>query len=234
MKIQTATNEAACEKNSKQNIFKFDINVEVQKFEQSLHREKSKERQYYDKWYGILTYVLFFFTFSIMGWIWEVALHFVQTGEFVKRGVLYGPWLPIYGSGGVLVLILLRKVFKNPICTFFLIMLLSSIIEYTTSWVLEMINGVRWWDYSGYFMNINGRICLEGVVVFGIGGCMIVYIVAPNLERIFKKVKLNFKLIVCTVLMSFFIVDAVYSIGHPNMGKGVTAGSNIQIEDVEN
>lgn len=234
MTNQTATNEATCEKKTKQNIFKFDINVEVQKFEQSLHRDKGKERQYYDKWYGLLTYVLFFFTFSIMGWIWEVAVHFVQTGEFVKRGVLYGPWLPIYGSGGILVLILLRKVFKNAICTFFLTMMLSAIIEYSTSWALEKMNGVRWWDYSGYFMNLNGRICLEGIVVFGIGGCMIVYIVAPNLERIIKKINLNFKLILCTVLIAFFIVDAVYSIDHPNMGKGVTAGKSIQIENVDN
>lgn len=234
MTVRTAKNETACEKNGRQNIFKIDINAEVQKFEQSLHREKSREHLGYDKWYGFITYILFFFTFSMMGWIWEVILHFVQTGEFVKRGVLYGPWLPIYGSGGVLVLILLRKVFKNAMTTFFLTMLLSGIIEYVTSWTLEMINGVRWWDYSGYFMNVNGRICLEGIVVFGLGGCLVVYFVAPALGNIYEKINKRIKIIICTVLIAIFLADAVYSIAHPNMGKGVTAQESIQLENNDN
>lgn len=230
MKIQTATNEAACEKINEENVSNINLNIDVKEFEQSLHKENAKELQYFEKRYGINSYILFFFTFSFMGWLWEVGLHFVQTGDFVKRGVLYGPWLPIYGSGGVLVLILLRKVFKNPIVTFCLTMILSSLMEYSTSWFLEMKNGVRWWDYSGYFMNLNGRICLEGAVVFGIGGCLIVYIVAPGLDMLYKKIKLNIKIVICIVFIVLFLIDQIYSFNHPNMGKGVTAGKNTEIQ----
>ena len=234
MKIQTAISKAACEKNNEENSANFGYNVEVQEFEQSLHIVKAKERQYFEKWYGFTTYILFFFSFSIMGWLWEVGLHIVQTGEFVKRGVSYGPWLPIYGCGGVLVLLLLRKTFKTPIVTFFLTMLISSLMEYITSWVLEMRNGVRWWDYSGYFMNINGRICLQGAVVFGIGGCLIVYVVAPGLEMLYKKINLNIKIVICVVLVTLFMIDQIYSINHPNMGKGVTATKKIEIQMDQN
>ena len=235
MRIQTATNEAACKGNTDGNIEfneekagNVDVNIEVQEFEQSLNIVKEKERQYYEKWYGVTTYILFFFTFSIMGWLWEVGLHFVQTGDFVKRGVLYGPWLPIYGSGGVLVLLLLRKIFKSPIITFFLTMVISSLMEYVTSWVLEMRNGVRWWDYSGYFMNINGRICLQGAVVFGIAGCLIVYIIAPGLEMLYKKIRSEIKIVICVILIALIVADQIYSINCPNMGKGVTAAKGIE------
>lgn len=204
-------------------MLKIPTAVDIKKIEQSLHHEKNKEYQDFDRWYGAITYILFFFSFSVLGYIWEVALHFVQTGELVKRGVLSGPWLPIYGSGGVIVLLLLRKLFKNPILTFTLTMVIASIIEYYTSLVLEIINGVRWWDYSGYFMNINGRICLEGTVVFGIGGCLIVYILAPRLAKIFDKVKLNIRVLLCIILIIFFMIDFIYSIKNPNMGRGVTA-----------
>ena len=257
MRIQTTKNKTACKDNYKGNIGNFinvgsidndnvgsiddeifgnmendiagsiDYDIEIQEFEQSLHIVKVKGRQYFEKWYGVTAYILFFFTFSIMGWLWEVGLHVVQTGEFVKRGVSYGPWLPIYGSGGVLVLLLLRKIFRNPILTFFLTMILSSFLEYFTSYFLEMRNGVRWWDYSGYFMNINGRICLQGAVVFGIGGCLIVYILAPGLEKLYKKINMNIKIVICVVLITLFVTDQIYSLNCPNMGKGVTATKKI-------
>jgi len=234
MKIQTATNKAACEGKKEEinegYVSNPDYDLGIQEFEQTLHIVKIKERQYFEKWYGFTTYILFFFTFSIMGWIWEVGLHVVQTGDFVKRGVLYGPWLPIYGTGGVLVLLLLRKAFRNPIFTFFLTMVISSVMEYFTSWVLEMNTGVRWWDYSGYFMNINGRICLQGAVVFGIGGCLIVYIFAPGLEMLYKKINSNIKFTICVVLITLIVADQMYSINYPNMGEGVTASKKIETQ----
>lgn len=60
-------------------------------------------------------------------------------------------------------------------------MVVCSIIEYFASWYLEKAHGIRWWDYSGYFMNLNGRICLEGAVVFGLACCLVVYFVGPLL-----------------------------------------------------
>ena len=94
--------------------------------------------------------------------------------------MLYGPWLPIYGSGGIMILLLLKKLRTNPVKEFFSAVLLCGIIEYMTSWYLEITNdGMKWWDYSGYLLNLNGRVCAEGLIVFGIGAMFTVYFAAP-------------------------------------------------------
>lgn len=176
----------------------------------------------YGRLYKITDYILFFFAFSFIGWIWEVCLVLVQTGKMVNRGVLLGPWLPIYGSGGVLILLLLRKMFNKPIVTFFSMTILCTVIEYITSWYLEVTKGVRWWDYSNYLLNINGRVCLEGAIVFGIGGCSVVYLLAPKLSKVFNKLSNYILVPICVILTSLFIIDVIYSHYHPNMGEGVT------------
>lgn len=170
--------------------------------------------------YTILNYVLFFFAFSFIGWIWEVGLCLVQSGEFVKKGTMSGPWLPIYGTGGVLVLLLFRRFYKKPILTFFLSMTVCSIIEYFASFYLEVTIGVRWWDYSGFLFNLNGRICLEGCIIFGIAGCFVIYFVAPFLKEKFDKMKKVPLIIVAIVLSFLFVVDQIYSHFHPNVSAG--------------
>ncbi len=176
----------------------------------------------YGRLYKITDYILFFFAFSFIGWIWEVCLVLVQTGKLVNRGVLLGPWLPIYGSGGVLILLLLRKMFNKPIITFFSMTILCTVIEYITSWYLEVTKGVRWWDYSNYLLNINGRVCLEGAIVFGIGGCAVVYLLAPKLSKVFNKLSNYILVPICVILTFLFTIDVIYSHYHPNMGEGVT------------
>ena len=73
----------------------------------------------YKRHYSIRTLILLFFAFSIAGWLWEVTLHIVTKGMLVNRGTMLGPWLPIYGAGGALVLFLLKKLFTRPVATFF-------------------------------------------------------------------------------------------------------------------
>ena len=175
----------------------------------------------YMRKYTIWSLILMFVIFSVVGWVWEVSLHLLQ-GNFVNRGVLHGPWLPIYGSGGVLVLVLLKKVRQKPWLTFILTVITCGILEYTTSWYLETFKGHKWWDYSGYFLNLNGRICAEGLLVFGLGGCAFIYIFAPRIDDLIKKIPLKIQITLCVILMGLFITDQVYSHNHPNTGAGVT------------
>ena len=92
-----------------------------------------------------------------------------------------------------------------------------------TSLVMEIATGgTKWWDYSGYFLNLNGRICAEGLLVFGIGGLAITYMLAPIIDSLLSKVNEKRVMAVCSVLMVLFAADAVYSQFHPNAGKGVT------------
>lgn len=175
----------------------------------------------YERKYSIYSLILLFFTFSVVGWVWEVSLH-LSTEGFVNRGVLHGPWLPIYGSGGVLILVLLQKVRKHPMCTFALTVVICAIVEYFTAWYLETTKGLKWWDYSGYLLNLDGRICAEGLLVFGLGGCAFIYILAPIFDEWFKKIPKKLIIPLCSVLLVLFCADQIYSHDHPNQGKGIT------------
>lgn len=172
--------------------------------------------------YHLSDYVLLFFSFSFLGWLWEVAVQLFQKGVLVKRGVLLGPWLPIYGCGGVLILFLLRRVRARPVATFLYSMLVCSVLEYFTSWMLEKLYDRRWWDYSGYLLNINGRICLLSVVVFGLGGCGFVYLLGPALYKLYAHVPYTARSALCAALLTLFGADAVHAWNHPNTGFGIT------------
>ena len=187
------------------------------------HQRQKMDTINYMRRYSIWSLIAMFFIFAIIGWVWEVVLHIIVDGEFVKRGVLQGPWLPIYGYGGILILTVLNKFRAKPLIQFIAIIILCGTIEYFTSIYLEMIyNGQRWWDYSGYFLNLHGRICAEGLLVFGIGGIAIVYIIAPLLDNIIRKINHKKLVIICCILVILFAVDNVYSRKMPNTGKGIT------------
>lgn len=190
----------------------------------------------YNKNYSITSIILMFFTASIIGWCWEVFYHMFRFGNFVNRGTLQGPWLPIYGWGLISLLILLKKYRKDPILTFVLALVICGIVEYATGWYLENFRQAKWWNYEGYFLNIHGRICLENLIAFGIGGCAFIYFLAPFLDSIYSKTNKNIKIILCIILSLFHIIDFIYSSYHPNMGKGISKDlpTTIIIKDAKN
>ena len=186
-------------------------------------KQKRVETFHYMRRYSVWSLVLLFFIFSFIGWCWEVSLHLVLDGVFVNRGALHGPWLPIYGSGGVLLLTLLNRVRSSPVKEFFCIIFVCGMVEYWTSYYLEMVyDGMKWWDYSGYFLNLNGRICAEGLLVFGIGGMVFVYIAAPLLDNRIRVIRKQVIVWSCLILLGMYAADTVYSAGHPNEGEGIT------------
>lgn len=146
---------------------------------------------------------------------------------------IYGPWLPIYGTGGVIILVLLKKLREKPALEFVAAMVLCGCLEYFSSWYLEMTHdGQRWWDYTGYFLNINGRICAEGLLTFGLGGLTIVYLLAPALDNLLSRIDARKLGIVAAVLLVLYCADQVYSAQHPNVGAGITdyKGSDTSLE----
>lgn len=186
-------------------------------------KQKRVETFHYMRHYSVWSLVLLFFIFSFIGWCWEVSLHLVLDGVFVNRGALHGPWLPIYGSGGVLLLTLLNRVRSSPVKEFFCIIFVCGMVEYWTSYYLEVVyDGMKWWDYSGYFLNLNGRICAEGLLVFGIGGMVFVYIAAPLLDNRIRVIRKQVLVWSCLILLGLYAADTVYSAGHPNEGEGIT------------
>lgn len=187
------------------------------------HQRKKLDTLNYTRRYSIWSLLALFFIASIIGWSFEVIMHIIEHGEFVKRGVLQGPWLPIYGYGCLLILTILHKFRKKPLQEFILIIVLCGLVEYFTAVYLEYVfNGTKWWDYSGYFLNIQGRVCAEGLLVFGIGGIILVYILAPLIDNILQKINPKKLAIICCSLLCLFIFDHIYSHYHPNEGKGIT------------
>lgn len=173
--------------------------------------------------YTVTSILVCFFFMCFVGWIWEVSLSMISYGCFANRGVLHGPWIPIYGFGCVLILLLLKRFRMRPKVEFSMAVLLCGCIEYFTGFFLELThNGQKWWDYTGYFLNLHGRICTEGLLVFGIGGMAFVYVIAPLIDNWVKE-HLNKKLsAACLVLLLLFGADVVYSHFEPNVGEGVT------------
>lgn len=174
--------------------------------------------------YTVLNMTLIFFVFCFVGWVWEVIIAFINEGMFVNRGTLHGPWLPIYGTGGLIILILLKKLRTKPAFEFLAAMVLCGALEYFSSWYLEITHdGQRWWDYTGYFLNLNGRICAEGLLAFGLGGLAIVYLLAPVLDDLLTKIQApRILTVVALLLVILFCCDQAYSAVHPNTGAGVT------------
>lgn len=170
----------------------------------------------------VWTLVMVFFAFCIVGWVWEVALNLIRFGQFSNRGMLHGPWLPIYGFGVVMIAVLLNRFRSKPVLEALAIIVLCGFVEYMTSFVTEQITGMRWWDYTGYFLNLHGRICGEGLVVFMLGGMMAVYLLVPAIDALTMRLKPRLLVCVCLILMACFTADLVYSFINPNKGDGIT------------
>lgn len=153
---------------------------------------------------------LLFLIYSFIGWTIEVIAKKIELGKFINRGFLIGPYLPIYGCGGVLITLTLTKYYNSPITLFVMAVFICSILEYATSYILEKLFNARWWDYSNKKYNINGRICLNTMAAFGTLGCVVVYILNP----LFFKFLSNDNIIdvISIILGVLFIFDVFVSL----------------------
>ena len=122
---------------------------------------------------------LYFFIYSVLGWIVETLYCRSKDGKWTNRGFLFGPYCPIYGFGALIVIYSLGFFISSPIQVFILAMIATAILEYLTSFILEKIFNAKWWDYSNMKFNINGRICLLNTLEFGILSLIIIYGIHP-------------------------------------------------------
>lgn len=166
---------------------------------------------------------LLFMTGAVIGWIYEVLLHLVADAAFVNRGMLHGPWLPIYGIGCLLMVGLKKAVGNRPVLYFVLSTAACGLAEYFTSWLMELIYNMRWWDYSDLPFNLNGRIFLGGLLGFGAAGCVFVYILLPALAKKYNNISTHTKEILAFIFILTFAADMIMSASFPNMGFGITS-----------
>ncbi len=162
--------------------------------------------------------VILFMCYCIAGYIAEVIYCSIGQRHLVNRGFLYGPWLPIYGFGGVSIYLLLSPLANYGVIGFISVFLLSaiiaSIIEYIGSWGLEKIYSIKLWDYSKHFGNINGRVCLLNSSLFGLGGIGIIYVVNPPLEKLISRIPSYLYRYIAESIVVILAVDFVISSTH--------------------
>lgn len=173
--------------------------------------------------YDLRIYFLLFIIYSFLGWIIEIIDTYIMQRKFVDRGFLIGPYCPIYGFGSILMIILLNKYLDDPIALFVMAVLICSILEYFTSYIMEKLFKARWWDYSNRKFNINGRICLETLIPFGLGGCFIMYVLNPFIVKVLNMINLNFLTVLTILLLIIFIIDNIISFNIILNVKNVTS-----------
>ena len=161
--------------------------------------------------------VLLFFSYSFVGWCIEVTLKYFQYHRFINRGFLAGPWLPIYGSGCALITLAVDGLahlsrYESSFGSVFAVsFVLCGFLEYGASWFMEKRFHARWWDYSRKPMNLNGRIWIGNLMLFGLGGMIVVKYINPLLLPLYAKASLGTREIVAGCLSVLFISDFIVS-----------------------
>lgn len=161
---------------------------------------------------SIVNYFLWFILYSVIGWIIETLLFAVRDKKSVKRGFLFGPLCPIYGTGAVLCTILLYGRITNFFALFGAGLALCTAIEYITHFVLEKFFHAKWWDYSNQKFNIKGRICLTSSLLFGAGVAVLIRWIQPFIAGVTEKIPVNARLVTAFIIYSVLIVDIAITV----------------------
>lgn len=174
---------------------------------------------------------ILFLIYSFTGWLIETIGDFIKHKKFINRGFLLGPYCPIYGTGVVLITILLSRYTNDLFALFFLSMMLCGLLEYCTSYIMEKVFKARWWDYSNMRFNINGRICLETLILFGIAGVLILHYLNPFLISFITVIPDIHMHIISGTLFILFIIDCTISLKIINSVKSIKVSVSNQIKD---
>ena len=162
--------------------------------------------------YNISYVFLFFIIYSFLGWTCEIIFVSIKQKRFVKsRGFLLGPICPIYGCGGLIMLLYLNKYKSDPLLLFISSVMLFALLEYFTSYIMEKMFNARWWDYSNHKFNLNGRITLNTLPLFGLLGLAVTYGLNPILNPLFTKFDLNVLITIAIIIFVIFLVDNIIS-----------------------
>ena len=171
--------------------------------------------------YNYAYYFLLFLFYAVIGWIVEIIDILIIDKKIVNRGFLIGPICPIYGVGVLSMIFLLRRFIDTPLALFILAIAIFMTLEYVTSYLMEKLFNARWWDYSNFKYNINGRICLETTIPFGLGGMLVMYVINPFITGLLSKVNHQVIIITAIILLVIFIIDVIVSFSVISKLKGI-------------
>ena len=157
-------------------------------------------------------FFMYFFIYSVLGWIVETLYCRTLDGKWTNRGFLFGPYCPIYGFGALIIIAFLQNFKSSLIAVFFLGMIFTSALEYLTSFLLEKLFDAKWWDYSKMKFNLNGRICLLNSLEFAFLGVVLTYIIHPAISDVILKIPLDLIQLISIVLITIMAIDIGFTI----------------------
>lgn len=151
--------------------------------------------------------MFYFIIYSFLGWVVESTFKSLLYGKLINSGFLNGPFIPIYAVGALTVYVLFYPFRENMWLLFFLGVVSMSILEYIVGYVMEKLFKTRWWDYSGNFMNIGGKICLENSIYWGIFTVSLFSFLHPFTTELIGKIPVNIgeKFLMCFII--YVIID---------------------------
>lgn len=168
-------------------------------------------------------YFIIFFVYAVIGWLYEVLLFYFRGDGLINRGFLYGPYLPVYGFGALLLVVLLSKLLnrkkeniwqwvKDILLVLIFVFLISTAVEYVSHYILDTFFNIKLWDYSKQFLNINGRVCFGASRNFAIGGTIFLFLLQPFVNKFLSNTderKINYLSLVLFVIV---IIDLVITL----------------------
>ena len=160
---------------------------------------------------NISIFIILFAIYSILGWIMEMIAVYPKNNKFENRGFLLGPWCPIYGTGTILLITLLEKYKQDVFLLIIMSIIICSILEYFTSYILEKIFKARWWDYSNKKFNICGRVCLTNAIAFGLLGFVVVKVITPFFMKIINTFSSTVIYLIAAIIFIIMTIDFIYS-----------------------
>lgn len=181
----------------------------------------------------VMIYFLLFMIYSFCGWALEVLGKLIEKRRFINRGFLIGPYCPIYGFGALAITFLLKRYSNDAITLFIMAILVCGVLEYFTSYIMEKLFKARWWDYSQKRFNINGRVCLDTIIPFGLLGLFITYISNPFFLNILNKLSFTWLVILSSCLSVIFVVDNILSFNIISTVRTTTKGLYKELDNTE-
>lgn len=159
----------------------------------------------------IATWFAIFIFYSFAGWLIEVLISFIQKRKIINRGFLVGPICPIYGTGALLLSLVVNST-ESPLVIFCVAVVASAILEYIVSYLMEKIFRVRWWDYADQPFNLNGRICISAALSFGVIGVLMLKVITPALLGMIGSLPVAVLYIVAGLLAAWLVFDILLSL----------------------
>ncbi|MCI9196716.1 MAG: hypothetical protein HFH54_04510 [Lachnospiraceae bacterium] len=161
--------------------------------------------------YHFFQWILFFFIYCFFGWIWESCYVSAKERKWVNRGFLHGPLIPIYGFGALAVLFAAIPVRDDLVLVYIFGMVGATLLEYVTGAVMEKIFKVRYWDYSGQPLNLNGHICLGASLAWGAFSVLLIRYIHAPVERAVLGMQTDVAEVIVFVAVMAFAVDMTQS-----------------------